>query len=88
MIIGSLKDTQRIALFHPLFETLFDFLTNNDLADIQLGKTELLENKLYIICSVLEKGASREQLLEGHRKYIDVHIFLEGQESIGWSPLS
>ena len=52
MIIGSLKDTQRIALFHPLFETLFDFLTNNDLADIQLGKTELLENKLYhLFCS-------------------------------------
>jgi biofilm protein TabA len=79
MIIGSLKDTQRIASFHPLFKTLFDFLANNDLSNIQLGKTELLKNKLYIICSTLEKGASREQLLEGHRKYIDVHILLEGK---------
>ena len=87
MIIGSLKDTQRIASFHPLFKTLFDFLANNDLSNIQLGKTELLKNKLYIICSTLEKGASREQLLEGHRKYIDVHILLEGKETIGWTPL-
>ena len=47
MIIGSLKDTQRIASFHPLFKTLFDFLANNDLSNIQLGKTELLKNKLY-----------------------------------------
>ena len=81
MIIGSLKDTQRIASFHPLFKTLFDFLANNDLSNIQLGKTELLKNKLYIICSTLEKGASREQLLEGHRKYIDVHILLEGKDT-------
>ena len=45
MIIGSLKDTQRIASFHPLFKTLFDFLANNDLSNIQLGKTELLNIK-------------------------------------------
>ena len=27
-------------------------------------------------------------MLEGHRKYIDVHILLEGKETIGWTPLS
>mgnify|MGYP000197077124 FL=1 len=26
-------------------------------------------------------------MLEGHRKYIDVHILLEGKETIGWTPL-
>lgn len=73
MIIGSLKDTQRIASFHPLFKTLFDFLANNDLSNIQLGKTELLKNKLYIICSTLEKelpGNNCLKVIENTSMYI------------------
>lgn len=29
-----------------------------------------------------------EQVLEVHRRYLDVHILLEGEETIGWSPLA
>lgn len=87
MIITNLNNTERIECLHPLFKTLFDYVKANDLLNSPLGRIEVQGDDLFInninpTCKTVE-----EQVLEMHRDYIDVHIVLEGTETIGWKAI-
>lgn len=87
MIITNLNNTERIECLHPLFKTLFDYVKANDLLNSPLGRIEVQGDDLFInninpTCKTVE-----EQMLEMHRDYIDVHIVLEGTETIGWKAI-
>lgn len=65
-------------------DKLFSFIERCDLSKLPLGRTDIECDKLYIV-NVDTQGADiNTQPLELHRKYIDVHILLEGREKIGW----
>ena len=87
MILTTLNDSQRIEPLHPLFKTLFDYVKQHNLLDAPLGRIEIDGDNLFINNSLAEGVARDAQVLEIHRKYIDVHILLEGNETIGWKPL-
>ena len=87
MILTTLDDSQRIEPLHPLFKTLFDYVKQHNLLDAPLGRIEIDGDNLFINNSLAEGVARDAQVLEIHRKYIDVHILLEGNETIGWKPL-
>ena len=87
MIISKLEHSSRIESLHPHFKQLFDYVKQHDLLHQETGKIILDGERLFINHVVLEGKPETEQLLEIHREYIDVHILLEGQESIGWKPL-
>lgn len=87
MIITNLNNTERIECLHPLFKTLFDYVKANDLLNSPLERIEVQGDDLFInninpTCKTVE-----EQVLEMHRDYIDVHIVLEGTETIGWKAI-
>lgn len=85
MIICSLDHVERIECLHPLFKTLFDYVKSCDLLNAPLGKIELDGDRLFINNNAVEGKRRESQIIEAHRKYIDVHILLEGDESFGWS---
>jgi len=87
MILSSLKDSSRIESLHPLFKTLFDYVKSHDLLNTPLGRIELDGDRLFINNVNPQCVDADKQVLEMHRDYIDVHILLEGAESIGWKPL-
>jgi YhcH/YjgK/YiaL family protein len=84
MIVGNLKHADRIAGLHPLFKTLFEYVASHDFDALPKGKVEVLGDDLFIMNNELQGVAQASQPLEMHRKYIDVHILLEGTERIGW----
>lgn len=87
MIISKLENSYRIESLHPLFKKLFDYVKQHDLLNQETGRIELEGENLFIN-NVELKGVSKDkQPLEIHRDYIDVHILLEGKESIGWKAL-
>lgn len=87
MIISKLENSSRIEALHPLFKKLFDYVKQHDLLNHELGRIVLEGDDLFIN-NVEPEGVSREkQPLEIHRDYIDVHILLEGEESIGWKAI-
>lgn len=87
MIISKLENSSRIEPLHPLFKRLFDYVKQHDLLNHELGRIVLEGDELFIN-NVELKGVSLEkQPLEIHRDYIDVHILLEGEESIGWKAI-
>ena len=84
MIVGNLKNTQRIEGLHPLFKKAFDYVKSHDLLHTECGRIELEGDELFInnvnpTCVMAEK-----QVLELHHDYIDIHVLLEGKETYGW----
>lgn len=87
MILSILENSERIEVLNPLFRKLFNFVKSHDLLHAELGKITLEGDNLYINNVNPECVPQEVQKLEVHRKYIDVHILLEGKERIGWKSL-
>ena len=87
MIITTLQHSERIEKLHPSFKRLFDYVKTHDLLNAPLGRIELDGDNLFINNSEPTCLSADEQVLEMHRDYIDVHILLTGQETIGWKSL-
>lgn len=84
MIVSNLQNSSRIESLHPLFKTLFDYVKSHDLLHTDLGRIEICGNDLFINNVNPECVPSDKQVLELHHDYIDIHIVLEGCETIGW----
>lgn len=87
MIISKLENSYRIESLHPLFGKLFDYVKQHDLLNQETGRIVIDGDNLFINNVALEGVSKDKQLLEIHRDYIDVHILMEGQETIGWKAL-
>ena len=84
MIFGTLSHSDRIEAVHPLLPRLFQFVKTNDLLTMPTGRIEVDGDKIFINNSEPRCLAEADQVLEVHRRYIDVHILLEGRERVGW----
>lgn len=87
MIISKLENSNRIESLHPLFKKLFDYVKSHDLLNQETGRIVLEGDELFINNVALDGVMKSKQPLELHRDYIDVHILLEGKETIGWKPI-
>lgn len=87
MIVSNLQNSHRIEGLHPLFKTLFDYVKTHDLLHEELGRIEIDGDNLFINNVNPECVDKQKQVLELHRDYIDVHILLEGSETIGWKAI-
>lgn len=87
MIVSTLKHSDRIESLHPLFKTVFDYVKSHDLLSAPCGRIELQGDDLFINNVNPECVAAADQVLEVHHQYIDIHILLEGEETIGWKPI-
>ena len=84
MIISNLQNSGRVESLHPLFKKLFDYVKTHDLLHTPCGRIELEGDKLFINNVNPTCVTAETQVLELHHEYIDVHILLEGKETIGW----
>lgn len=84
MIISTLKDCARVEVLHPALKTLFDYVKSHDLLRAAPGRMELDGDRLFINNMVTQGEPKEKRPIELHKKYIDVHILLEGKETIGW----
>ena len=64
---------------------LFDYIRANDLLNAPLGRIELDGDRLFINNCETQGNPAEKQRLEAHRVYADVHVLLEGEETLGWS---
>lgn len=87
MYIGKLSNAKRIYPLNNQFELIFNYLENHDLLSMPLGRIEVDGDKLFINNSLEDSVSQDKQVLEVHRKYLDIHILLEGTERIGWKAL-
>lgn len=86
MIIDTLDNLGKYASLNPLFPEIIRYLTELELHQIPLGKTELQPNKLVINVVQANPKTAAEAKLETHNQMIDIQIPLSGTETMGYSP--
>jgi biofilm protein TabA len=88
MIIDTIKNAHKYYSVHPLFEKAFAYINNTDLANAEVGKSDIDGDKLRAIISNKKGVTAAESLakFECHNKNIDIQLCINGVEQIGWKP--
>jgi YhcH/YjgK/YiaL family protein len=87
MIIDTLANASKYTGLHPLFAKAFDYIKQNDIAQLPDGVSEIAEGLKMIVNTA--NGKTVEASLakfECHDKNIDIQICIKGVETIGWKP--
>jgi biofilm protein TabA len=88
MILAPLAHASRYFALHPLLPAAFAFLERTDLAALPEGKLVLEGEDLFATVARLSNRPRADSPLEFHRRYLDIHFLLSGEEEIGWRPTS
>ncbi|MDZ4201265.1 MAG: YhcH/YjgK/YiaL family protein [Gallionella sp.] len=88
MILSALSQSFRCASLHPLFQRVFDYIRDNDLYALAPGRYPIVGDDLFAIVERVPGKTKEMARLEAHRKYIDIQLVLEGDETMGWKPLA
>lgn len=78
-----------IGLYKGLYrglDVLIDWLADNDPADLPLGKTQILGDKVFANVMNASTRTFEDARFEIHRRYMDVQIDLEGFECFKTTP--
>jgi biofilm protein TabA len=82
---GDLKNWKSMADVKG-FEAAFEFLDKKSLAEVPVGKHPIEGEQVYALVQKLPSRAAETAQFESHRKYIDVHYMVSGQETSGFAP--
>lgn len=85
MLIGSLSHTEQAERLHPLFRQVFDYVRTHDLSAVPAGRITLDGSRLFINVDDATLRDRDSQKLEVHRRYIDIHFPISGEETVGWT---
>jgi YhcH/YjgK/YiaL family protein len=88
MILSALTQSDRYADLHPLFQRVFDYIRDTDLFAIEPGRYKIAGDDLIAIVEKVPAKTREMAKLEAHRRYIDIQLVLEGDETMGWKPLA
>jgi YhcH/YjgK/YiaL family protein len=88
MILDTLAAAGRYLRLSPHLAAGFDFLGQNGLEKLSVGRHEIDGDRVFAIVG-RDTGKGRAGArLEIHRRYLDIQVALAGDESIGWRPLA
>ncbi|WP_413722206.1 YhcH/YjgK/YiaL family protein [Sodalis sp. RH23] len=86
MIFSKLADwNKEQSAFHPVFNTIIDYIRNNDLAGLMVGKHIIIPDKLFFFMQSYDTIDLSECKPESHVEYVDFQYLLSGEEKIGFS---
>ena len=84
MILDSLENSEQYYALHPLFKKAFDFIRSTDFTQLEEGKIETDDPRLFYTIARFRGKDPQDAALETHQKFIDIQAPLVGAESIGW----
>jgi biofilm protein TabA len=87
MILDSLQHASRYAALGPSFARAFDYLAGTRFETLKDGRHEIDGDSVYALLSSYSTAAPQTKKLEAHRRYADIQVLLQGEETILWTPL-
>ena len=88
MISDSFKNLKLYQSIVPYSKDLFKYFDNSDFFSLGVGGHQIVKDTLFVIVEEYQTKSESEKKWESHRKFIDIHIILEGEENVGYSPIS
>ncbi len=83
MILGNLNRLGEMDYLAPRLKEMLIYLRDNDLKGRELGRIELEGDSLFINIEENEMAPRDERRPEAHRRYLDIQLVVDGEESIG-----
>lgn len=83
MVFDKIPNLSKYSWLLPYIKTVVDFLNENDLKKLPLGKRQIDDNKVFTNVMEYETKSVDEKAtkLECHRNYADIHLVI-GEEKI------
>lgn len=88
MIYGNIKDIDRYKFLKAEILSCFDYLKNNKLIDYSSGSYKIDGDNIFVNINEYETTTESKRFWEAHKKYIDLHIMLDGLEQINLNFIS
>lgn len=88
MILSAFSQSSRYAALHPLFQRAFNSIRDTDFFALAPGRYPIVGDDLIAIVEQVLAKTKEVARLEAHRRYIDIQLVLEGDETMGWKPLA
>jgi len=87
MILDSLQNADSVQKLNPYFKQAFDFIKKNDLSKMELGKTIIDGDHLFVSVMEIDGKIPEAAKMESHVKYIDIQVVISGVETMGWTAI-
>lgn len=85
MIAGSLVNWEKERMFsHPVIRKAVDYLSRQDFAGMETGKYPIEGEDMFALLMEITTKPHADQPAEKHERFLDIHLLLEGDETIGW----
>ena len=82
MILDSLKSFEKYQTLQEGFDKVYQFIKKNNLFSMEPGQYDIDGKKVYCTISEGELKNVEDAKLEIHDSYIDIHVLLDGSETI------
>ena len=87
MIIDTIDNLGKYVSLNPLFADVVEFLKNNDLQTMEVGKYPIKDKDLFLNLSLAKQRTKDTAFLETHINMIDIQIPITCAETFGYTPL-
>ena len=81
MIADNILNIER---YTAVFPEVCHFLVNNDVNSLSPGK-HIISETLYLLVSEYQGKEPENSVLENHRKNVDIHVILSGEEKVKYN---
>lgn len=88
MVLDLLENFKSYEALNPHFSKVIDFLENEDLSKLPLGKNEICGDLVYANVMEAKPKSKEEAFVEVHRRYIDIQIPISADEIMGYTPIN
>lgn len=88
MLLDALSNLDRYGFLKGSLGHARSFLLTRDLRAFPEGRTNILGDDVYLLVQRRDTKRSSEEPFEVHRRYVDIHIPLEGEEWLGYAPVT
>ena len=83
MLVSSIQNYKNILKFFPQLDIVFNYIVKNINNKTLDGKYNITKS-IYAVVQTCDPKPKKEQVLEKHKKYIDLQYVISGKEKIGW----
>ena len=88
MIFGNMNNLNEYTFLSEAVKECFSFAKEHKLVEFENGKHEIDGERLFVNIVEYTTKNAEERFWEAHKKYLDVHLMLDGEEQIDLNFLS
>lgn len=87
MILDKIVNIKTYKGISKNLDLAIEYILQNNLNSLEIGKHEISGDDVFILVQQYETKLIEDNILESHKKYIDIQYVLDGEEFIGYAPI-